>query len=145
MSQAGKVLRIPADVAELARVRAFVRQQAEDSGAQREEIDDLVTAVDESVTNVIVHGYSGRAGSVEVAMNVDGPVIVVRLRDEARPFDPTTAPSPDISLPLERRPPGGLGIFLTRELADSVDYRQTATGNELTMVKHIQKKGDPTC
>ena len=145
MSQVASVLRIPADVGELARVRAFVRQQAEGAGADKRTIDDLVTAVDESVTNVIVHGYNGRQGSIEVEMNVDGPVIVVRVRDEARPFDPTTAPNPDISLPLERRTRGGLGIFLARELADSVEYRQTATGNELTLVKHIKAKGGPSC
>jgi len=45
------------------------------------------------------------------------------LEREAEPFDPTRAPEVDVSLPLERRRPGGLGIHLVRKVVDSLEYR----------------------
>jgi serine/threonine-protein kinase RsbW len=141
-SGVGAVVRIPADVSELASVRQFIREHAWRAGADRQATDDLVQAVDESVTNAIVHGYQGADGAVEVELEVeqDGADqrLVVHLRDQAPAFDPTSVPDPDLSLPLERRPFHGMGVFLTRELTDEVTYRRTARGNELTLVKQLK-------
>ena len=50
-------IEIPADLAELAAVREAVRDVARHCEAPATCMDDLVQAVDEAVTNVIVHGY----------------------------------------------------------------------------------------
>ena len=141
MNDAGAVLRIPADVRQLADVRGFIRSVAGRAGAGQQEMDDLVTAVDESVTNVIVHGYRGGAGTVEIEVAVADQRLVVRVRDEAPPFDPTRMPDVDTSLPPEQRSPGGLGIHLARDLADQVRYQRTSRGNELTLIKEIRSEG----
>jgi serine/threonine-protein kinase RsbW len=99
----------------------------------------MVQAVDESVTNIIKHGYGGRDGVVEVEVGRIGSLLVVRLRDNAPPFDPTRVPNPDLDVPLERRPLGGMGVYLTRELTDEVRYLSTPRWhNELTLVKRNQ-------
>ncbi len=146
MSQAATMLRVPAEVEQLAAVRQFVREAAARAGAAQAPIDDLVQAVDESVTNVIVHGYGGAQGFVEIGIeDLDG-ALIVRLRDEAKPFDPTKLPDPDTTLPLDRRPFHGMGAFLTRQLSDEVTYRQTDNGNELTIVKRYRDNaGGTTC
>ena len=60
------------------------------------------------------------------------PAILIRVRDTAPPFDPTRLPDPDLTLPLEERPVGGLGafIFLTlrRERRQDTAVTPTATG-----------------
>ena len=143
MNPADKLLQVPAEVGQLAAVRRFVREQARQLGADESGIHDVVQAVDESVTNAIVHGYHGSAGVIEVEVDRRGSALIVRLRDEAPPFDPTGLPDPDTGLPLERRQPGGLGVYLARELTDDMTYRQTGKGNELTLVKVcIETKGD---
>ena len=97
---------------------------------------DLVVAVDEALTNIIRHGYGERRGPVEVVVAREGNSIVVRVRDEAPAFDPTTWPAPDLGLPLERRRAGGLGILLLRRSVDRVMHRARAqSGNELILVK----------
>ena len=53
----GRRLRIEADLGRLADVRRFIREVATEAGAKVECLEDLVQAVDEAVTNVIVHGY----------------------------------------------------------------------------------------
>lgn len=140
LAAGSNVLRVPADVAQLAAVRAFVREQALLAGADAGAIPDIVQAVDESVTNAIVHGYGGRDGEVEVEVDHAGRSLIVRLRDKATPFDPTLVPPPDTSQPRVT----GMGVLLTRELTDAMAYRRTDDGNELTLVKDCieQEEGD---
>ena len=140
------VLRIPASVNELAAVRRFIRRQARAAGADPRAVHDVVQAVDESVTNAIEHGYAGKPGTVEVEVDRAGRSLIVRLRDQAPPFDPTVLPAPDTTLPLDKRPLGGMGVFLARELTDAVTYRRTSDGNELTLVKEcIDSQGGGGC
>ena len=133
-----RVLRAAAQPAELARIRRFVEQQAAELDVDPDIVPDVIEAVDESATNIIKHGYRGSPGTLEVELAVSAGTLVIRLRDHAPVFDPTTVPPPDLSLPLERRPLGGMGVHLTRELTDEMRHRST-TGwsNELTLVKRI--------
>jgi anti-sigma regulatory factor (Ser/Thr protein kinase) len=129
-------LRIDADVERLKDVRRFVREVAPGLGADEAAVRDLVQAVDEWVTNVIVHGYRGAGGPIEVELGRSGDEIVARVRDAAPAFDPGTAPSFDPELPLERRPVGKMGIHLIRELCDRFEHRVPAGGgNEIAIVR----------
>jgi anti-sigma regulatory factor (Ser/Thr protein kinase) len=136
---ASRLLRVSAEPANLAQIRRFVAAEAVELGADQGSVWDLVQAVDESVTNIIVHGYRGNRGIVEVEVRVDAGALVVHLRDHAPPFDPTRVPRPDLGLPLERRPLGGMGVHLTRELTDEARYGiPEGWGNELTLIKRIE-------
>ena len=132
-------INIPAELGRLAAVRAFVRDRLGAIGIEREPVGDLVQAVDECVTNVIVHGYDGRAGEVEVELEAAPQSVVVRVRDSADPFDPTGVPPPDPDRPLEERLHGGMGISLMRAAVDELHHRLLPDGrNELTMIKRIE-------
>jgi serine/threonine-protein kinase RsbW len=136
-----EVLTVPGEVGRLAEVRAFVRESTRGRLASRL-VEDLVCAVDEAVTNVIVHGYQGASGPVEIEVGGDGETLEVRIADRARPFDPTTAPEPDLNLPLERRPLGKMGVHLMREFADELQYApRRGGGNEVTLVKRLPAGG----
>ena len=127
-------LRLDADLARLAEVRAFIRVSAERLDADDHAVCDLVQAVDEWVTNVVRHGYRGTSGPVEVEVDRDGAEIVVRVRDRAPVFDPADAPPFDPGVPLEQRRPGGMGIHLMRDLMGSIGHRRLpGGGNEVTM------------
>ena len=120
----------------LAAIRRFVRIALAELGARDGDIDDLVQAVDESATNVIVHGYRGGGGPLEVEAARQGRDVVMVLRDRAPRFDPTNLPAPDTSTPFLARRPGGFGVFLSRELVDEVRHRDApAGGNELLLIK----------
>ena len=136
-------IRVLAELPNLAVIRRFVEETATALKADRRAIDDMIQAVDESATNIIVHGYRGRPGHIEIEVTQEGNVLVVRLRDQAPLFDPTRAPPSDVTLPLERRRFGGLGIHLTRRFTDSVTYRITSEGgNELTLRKKVKGEGN---
>lgn len=99
-------------------------------------LSELLLAVDEAATNTIVHGYRGREGFIEIEVGRDGDALVVRLRNEAEPFDPTSVPPLDVTLPPEQRVLAGVGIYLIRQTMDEMTHRITLKrGNELTLVK----------
>jgi serine/threonine-protein kinase RsbW len=129
-------LQVAAELANLAVVRHFVEEVAAGFGFDRRVIDDMLQAVEEAAANTILHGYNGQPGEIKVEVQREGNRLVVRLQDQAPHFDPTRFPLPDLTLPLEERAPGGLGIYLMRHFTDAVTYRVTSDGsNELTLVK----------
>ncbi|MBE7555100.1 MAG: ATP-binding protein [Anaerolineales bacterium] len=135
-------LQTTAELKNLSQIRDFVEMAAKRLGFEPDLIPNVQLAVDEATTNVMLHGYQGQGGSLEVELERIGGDLVVRLRDEAPPFDPTTVPAPDFTLPLAKRPVGGLGIYLVRRAMDEVIHRVTAAGgNELTLVKHDAADG----
>jgi anti-sigma regulatory factor (Ser/Thr protein kinase) len=137
-------LRISAEVPNLVAVLRFVEATAAALQVNRDVIDDMLQAVDESVTNIIVHGYHEQAGDVEIGVSLEGDALVVRLCDQAPLFNPTLVPPPDLTLPLEKRRFGGLGIYLARQFVDSMTYRVTSEGgNELTLRKAGPLKDQP--
>jgi serine/threonine-protein kinase RsbW len=130
-------LRVPAELGNLGAIRNFIAERGTALGADLDALDDVILAVDEAVTNVIVHGYQGQAGMIEIETKREGETLVVRLHDQATSFDPRSAPPPDLSLPLEKRPLGGLGIYMIKQLVDRVIHRVPPQGgNELTLVKN---------
>ena len=59
------------------------------------------------------------------------------VEDDGRPFNPLTAPAPDLTSAVEDRPVGGLGIHLVRSLMEQVDYRRESGKNHLIMSKRL--------
>lgn len=134
-------LRIPSDVGRLAEVRELIRSAATAAGADRAYVGDLVQAVDETATNAIVHGHAGRAGWVEVRVAHEDDRLIVTIEDDAPLFDPTTVPEPDLSVPPERRRPGGMGVHLARLCVDEIDHRaRPGGGNILTLVRRLEPR-----
>jgi serine/threonine-protein kinase RsbW len=131
-----RVLRISAELNELEAMRRFVEEQVRALGVESSAVFDVLLAVDELSKNIVVHGYRGQPGTIEVEMRTLGDALEVRLRDQAPPFDPTLVPTPDTTLPLELRPPGGMGILLARHFMDAMVHRILPQGgNELLLVK----------
>lgn len=127
-------LKVRADLEQLSRIREYAIESATALGVVPSAFDDLRLAVDEAVTNIITHGYDG-PGDIELDLTAEGSDLIVRLRDQAPPFDLASAPPVDLSPPGERENPGGFGVFLMQSVMDDISQQATETGNELTMVK----------
>jgi anti-sigma regulatory factor (Ser/Thr protein kinase) len=134
-------LRVGNDVNRLADVRAFVRETVTELGGSVRTADDLVQAVDEATCNVMVHGYGGTPGEIEIEAARVGDAILITLLDRSTPFDPTArAPRADPTVaPIPKRPGGmGVGIELLRTMTDEVRHHvRPDGGNELTLVRSI--------
>jgi serine/threonine-protein kinase RsbW len=126
---------------DLVEIRRFVEGAAARGSVDPVAVTDMELALNEAATNIIEHGYQGAAGILQVEVALDGDALIVRLRDQAPAFDPALAPVPDVTLPLDRRPPGGMGVHMMRQLTDELSYRTRTDGwNELVLVKRGVRK-----
>jgi len=78
---------------------------------------------------------------VEVRLSIRDGVVTSVIEDDGHPYDPRESPEPDLSMPVEQRGPGGLGIFLVRQMMDSIDYARRDGKNVLT-VTASRREGD---
>ena len=99
----------------------------------------LRLAVEEIVVNVMDYAFpEGAEGEVRIDARSDGKDLRLVVSDAGVPFDPTGAARADTSLSVEDRPIGGLGIFLARGMADSINYERVDDRNVLTLKKKIE-------
>jgi anti-sigma regulatory factor (Ser/Thr protein kinase) len=115
-----------ADVASLPAMIGFVLGSAESAGVPEPEFGKLELVLEEILMNVIRHGYAPwDPGRIALSCSPAEPGrIRVEVRDWGRPFDPLAADPPDLTVSLEERQIGGLGIFLTLELSDECVYQR---------------------
>jgi serine/threonine-protein kinase RsbW len=131
---------LPGRLESLPEFSAFIVDASQALGIDSDSAYKLQLAVEEACVNVIRHGSGGiRAGDRSIALDVrrDGQTCTVTVRDRGSAFDPTSLPPPDLCADLRRRRPGGLGIFLMRQLMDEVRYKAGDGVNTLTMVKRL--------
>lgn len=137
MSEHMAALSIRSDINEIPRVSDLIESVMQGHQFPGEDILDTQLAVEEVVTNVIMHGYGEAGGEILVALayHAEAGAMEIRIEDSAAPFDPLTLPEPDISLDIDERKIGGLGIFLTRQVMDDIQYRYEGNKNVLILTK----------
>lgn len=98
-------------------------------------VSKLQIVADEIYSNIV--RYS-QAKNAKVTAVQNGTVLSLRFEDDGKPYDPTTAAEPDITASAEEREIGGLGIFIVRNMMDSMDYRYKDGHNVLTLLLAIE-------
>ena len=131
-------LRLANDLAGLAGLAERIERFGAEQGLAANVVNALNVVLDEAVSNAINHGYdAGVRGEIAVRLRRGADRVEVEVEDDGRPFDPLQVPPPDLTLPLERRPIGGLGIHLIKNLMDEVSYVRRAGRNVLKMAKRL--------
>lgn len=126
----------------LAEIRDFVEVSACELGLGWAAVEDMKVCVDEVATNIVKHGYGNGEGGLSVEVFREADEIVVKVVDQAPVFDPKFAPKPDLSLPLNDRPVGGMGVHLITTLTDGLSHTAgPGGGNELVLRKKIEGAG----
>ena len=128
---------LPADIQQVGRLNEWVDDVTSRLGADEEAAMNLRLAVEEAVVNVMNYAYKNEKNSdgtpvqgiVEVQAIADKHEVVFTVIDSGSPFDPTAIPDVDPTLPVEERPIGGLGIFMMRQLTDSINYKRVGEQN----------------
>ena len=87
--------------------------------------------IDEVASNIV--RCSG-SPTFDVTYRVASGHAEIVFTDAGKPFNPLEVPAPDVNAPESERPIGGLGIFLVRQMSESVTYRREGDRNVLTVV-----------
>jgi serine/threonine-protein kinase RsbW len=128
-----KRLTLPASTGSIAVFRDFVRVGAMAAGIADNEIGKLDLVLEEILINVARYAYTPDTGSVEVAYAEAGSnKLRLEIADFGRVFNPLEVNPPDLSRGLADRPIGGLGVFLVRNMVDSLAYRREDGRNILS-------------
>lgn len=102
-------------------------------------IYNLQLAAQEIAANIVEHAYDGgrdpALNRIRATLSVERrPArVVITLIDTGRPFDPDSAPAPD----LEEPQIGGYGLFIARALLDELGVTHTPEGNSWRLVKNL--------
>lgn len=96
-------------------------------------------SIEEAVENVVRYAYEDGHGWIEVGTDLDteGLMLTIVLKDAGVPFNPLDKDDPDVTLGVDDREIGGLGIFLCKNLMDDICYNYTDGCNVLTMKKKL--------
>ena len=127
-------LRLANDLAELEPLVRALEILAEANALPPKVAHRLTLAVDEFVNNAVDYGYPDhRQGEITISVRQDGDHIELELADDGDPFDPFTAPAPDLTGSVEERRIGGLGIHLVRTFASRFAYERAHGRNVVTL------------
>ena len=95
-------------------------------------------ALDELLSNIVKYAYADRGtGVIDLTYEIVGGECRVSITDDGAPYDPMSAPAADTTSPLESRDPGGLGVFLVRQLMDRVEYARKDGRNCLLLAVRL--------
>ena len=116
----------------------FCRQQSLGGDVEFE----LNLVLEELFVNSVQHGgCAGVEGAAEVELSRVPDGVELRYADRGAEFDPTLAPAPDVTAPLEERSIGGLGLHLMRQIMRNIEYHRVDGWNRMRMRRPIPAEG----
>jgi len=137
-NKAHKQLKIGNDIAELGRVVAFLDIIEEEWTLPISLMMPLNLVLEEALTNIIFYAYEKESkNEIVIDFEKRENQLEIKITDNGKPFDPTQKDDPDITLSIDERPIGGLGILLIKKIMDKVTYQRKESFNILLMTKKI--------
>lgn len=107
-----------------------------DHGVPRKSLVELQVALDEIVSNIIKYAWpEGGTHDISVRITARSREVEVEVVDDGQAFDPRSAPAPEAPRVGRRIRPGGVGIHMTRQLIDRIDYVRANGRNHIIMKK----------
>ena len=135
-----KKLTLRNDVHDVHKIAGLIDDLVGETGIEASLATNLNLALEEAVVNVMNYAYpKGTTGSVQLEAMLAADTLNFVITDSGTPFDPTSVEDADVTLGVEDRPVGGLGIFLVRQIMDTVNYERVDGHNILTLSKKIEK------
>jgi serine/threonine-protein kinase RsbW len=133
---------VPGTLDSLKPIRDYVINATTTAGLNKVLANRLRLAVDEIVTNSIVHGYdeAGIEGDIRIEADIDDQQLTIVVEDSGPHYDPTQHNMPteeDLSSPLDTRDIGGLGIYLAVNSIDEFHFEHANNRNRNIFVMYL--------
>ena len=133
-----KSITVEAKIENVDKVTEFVNEMLEEKDCPLKVQMQLDVAIDEIFGNIAYYAYGKGSGNatIQIEMEDNPPKITLTFIDQGIPYNPLENKDPDITLDIEDREIGGLGIFLVKKTMDELSY-EYADGQKyiLTMKK----------
>jgi len=132
-------LTIPAELGEIDRARAFVKERLRNGPLVGDELFQFDLALFEILVNVVRYSYPSGGGEIRLTIRVGPNEVRMEIRDHGIPFDPRAASPPIFDEILKGNKKGGLGIHLAKQFSDEMTYRREGAENVLVLRKSLSK------
>ncbi len=130
---------LPNDTQTIPQLAEFVDGVCEELDLDMGTAMQLNLALEEAVVNVMDYAYpAGTRGDILIEAQANDVRLIFTIIDKGFPFDPTAKEDADVTLSAEERPIGGLGIYLVRQIMDSINYERVDDQNVLTLCKQLK-------
>ena len=130
---------VEAKLDNLAQVLQFVDSRLEEEDCPIGLQMKIDVAVEELFVNIASYAYAPDSGSATVRMEVEEnpKTVVITFADHGVHYDPLAKEDPDVTLSINDREIGGLGIFMVKKSMDDMIYAYENGQNVLTIRKRI--------
>lgn len=134
-----KEMVVSATIESIPEVTAFVDEQLEQLACPIKTQMQVDVAIDELFSNIAYYAYNPEIGSATVRVEVteDPIAVVITFIDNGVPYDPLAKADPDVTLSIEERGIGGLGIYMVKKTMDDISYEYKDGQNILKIKKNI--------
>ena len=132
-----KSITVEAKIENVDKVTEFVNEVLEEKECPLKVQMQLDVAIDEIFGNIAYYAYGKGSGNatIQIEMEDNPPKITLTFIDQGIPYNPLESKDPDITLDIEDREIGGLGIFLVKKTMDALSYEYVDGQNVLTLKK----------
>ena len=93
---------------------------------------------EEIFVNIASYAYPEEAGAVRISFIKKDNEVILIFEDEGFEYNPLEKEDPDITLSFDKRPIGGLGIFMVKEMSKNIKYERKDDKNILTITFDIE-------
>lgn len=111
-----------------------------------EKIKKYYIILDEVFSNIVKYGYKDINDDREEYIDIDLVIdntnnrITATFVDNGIKFNPIEKENPDISLTIDQRKEGGLGIYIVKNMVDKVSYKYKDNKNYLILEKNLKNR-----
>ena len=133
-------LTLGAKTENLNQVLDFVNGLLEEKNCPMDLMFELDIAVEELFVNIAHYAYAPDVGEATIQVSFEGKKVIITFMDSGITYNPWAKKDPDITLSLEERQIGGLGIYMVKNSMDEVDYVYKDGKNIVTIKKNFSDK-----
>jgi len=135
-----RTLSLSSDLAEVAKVREFVKESLAGLPLKDKEVFRIDLALVEVCINIVLYAYPQEKGVLSLRSWHAPGRVYFEIRDSGMPFDPRAMKKPDLKEIIRTARHGGFGIFLSRTMMDGFEYKREDGQNVLTLYKKLRRR-----
>jgi serine/threonine-protein kinase RsbW len=125
---------VPGKLESLKAIAEYIMTASKEAGLPKRSAYNLRLAVDEIVTNIILHGYEEQnlEGNIDLKADLDDTSLSISVEDTAvsyNPYDTPAVAQDELDLPIEQKKLGGLGVYLAIQGVDKFIYERVNKKN----------------
>ena len=140
-NQKNKKFVVENQIEELSSLADKIEQIAEEWELPQELAMNINLVIEEALSNIIFYAFADKnKHQIKVSVSADKNLLTIKIIDDGIPFNPLIHQQPDISMPAEKRPVGGLAIFLMSQIMDEMHYKRKENENMLTLKKALKNE-----